>query len=67
MAQTAEKITRAGSKGGGTIRATISFPSDVYRSLEDIARQKKVSVAWVVREASEQYVTDRWPLFRSGT
>ncbi len=45
-----------------SVRATISFPADVYQTLEDIARQKKVSLAWVVREASEQYIADKWPL-----
>ena len=44
------------------MRATISFPSEIYQTLEDIARQKKVSLAWVVREASEQYIADKWPL-----
>lgn len=39
-----------------TVRASISFPSDVYRSLEALARQNKVSLAWVVREAAEKYV-----------
>lgn len=48
----------------GTIRATISFPSETYRILDDIARQKKVSLAWVVREACDQYIADKWPLFR---
>ena len=47
----------------GSVRATISFPPDIYQTLEGIARQKKVSLAWVVREAVEQYVTDKWPLF----
>ena len=46
-----------------SVRATISFPSEIYKTLEDIARQKKVSLAWVVREATEQYITDKWPLF----
>lgn len=45
------------------IRASISFPPDVYESLESIAREKKVSLAWVVREAAEQYIGGRWPLF----
>lgn len=45
-----------------TVRATISFPSELYQTLEDIARQKKVSLAWVVREASEQYIAAKWPL-----
>jgi hypothetical protein len=44
------------------VRATISFPSDVYETLEAIAKQKKVSLAWVVREATEQYLADKWPL-----
>ena len=46
-----------------TIRASISFPPEVYKTIEDIAQQKKVSLAWVVREAVEMYLSDRWPLF----
>jgi hypothetical protein len=49
-------------EGAATIRATISFPTELYETLEDIARQKKVSLAWVVRDATEQYVADKWPL-----
>jgi len=45
-----------------SVRATISFPSDIYHTLENIARQKKVSLAWVVREAAEQYIENKWPL-----
>src|SRR5260370_36673957 len=48
---------------GASVRATISFPSELYKTLEGIAREKKVSLAWVVREAGEQYVADKWPLF----
>lgn len=48
---------------GASVRATISFPSELYKNLEEIAHEKKVSLAWVVREASEQYIVDRWPLF----
>lgn len=44
-------------------RASVSFSPELYKTLEAIARQKKVSVAWVVREASEKYVADQWPLF----
>ena len=33
------------------MRATISFPPDVYETLEVIAKEKKVSLAWVVRDA----------------
>jgi len=45
-----------------SVRATISFPSGQYETLEEIARQKKVSLAWVVREATEEYLTNKWPL-----
>ena len=40
------------------MRASISFPPDLYETLEGIAKQKKVSLAWVVRDASERYATD---------
>ncbi|MGH8660071.1 MAG: CopG family transcriptional regulator [Gammaproteobacteria bacterium] len=46
-----------------TARATISFPTEVYGELEKIAEAKKVSIAWVVREAAEKYIADQWPLF----
>jgi len=49
---------------GSSVRATISFPAGIYQTLEEIAHQKKVSLAWVVREASEQYIADKWPLFK---
>ena len=49
----------------GAIRASISFPPDIYETLEIIAKEKKVSLAWVVREAAEQYIGDKWPLFRA--
>jgi predicted transcriptional regulator len=44
-------------------RASVTFPPDVYSSLEIIARQKKVSMAWVIRDAAEKYVSEHWPLF----
>jgi hypothetical protein len=43
-------------------RASVTFPPELYEMLEAIARSKKVSVAWVVRDAAEQYVVERWPL-----
>lgn len=39
------------------VRASISFPPDIYQSLEELAKRKKVSLAWVVREAAEKYVS----------
>jgi len=46
-------------------RASVSFPTEVYQELERIAESKKVSLAWVVREAAEKYVAAEWPLFGS--
>jgi metal-responsive CopG/Arc/MetJ family transcriptional regulator len=47
-------------KASGTafVRASISFPPEIYQSLENIAKQKKVSLAWVVRDAAERYVAE---------
>ncbi len=42
-----------------SIRASISFPPDLYGTLEAIAAEKKVSLAWVVRDAVESYVADQ--------
>ncbi len=46
------------------VRATISFPPEVYETLESIAKEKKVSLAWVVREAADKYIADKWPLLK---
>ena len=46
------------------VRASISFPPDPYKTLQNIAQKKKVSLAWMVREAAEMYLIDKWPLFR---
>ena len=40
------------------VRASISFPPDLYETLGEIAQHKKVSLAWVVRDAAERYVAD---------
>lgn len=44
------------------MRITASLPPEICETLQGIAKQKKVSVAWVIREAAERYVTDQWPL-----
>lgn len=57
---------RRGQKGGlrntASVRASISFPPDIYETLEAIAAEKRVSLAWVVRDAAEKYISDKWPL-----
>lgn len=49
--------------GAAVVRASISFPHEVYETLEGIAKEKKVSLAWVVRGATERYIAEKWPLF----
>jgi metal-responsive CopG/Arc/MetJ family transcriptional regulator len=44
-------------------RTSVSFPPEVYKTLEDLAARKKVSIGWVVRDAVEKYVAEQWPLF----
>ncbi|MGH8134029.1 MAG: CopG family transcriptional regulator [Steroidobacteraceae bacterium] len=46
-----------------TVRASVSFPKAIYEDLGKLATAKKVSLAWVVRDAAEKYVAEQWPLF----
>jgi hypothetical protein len=48
------------------IRASVSLPPEIYRTLEALAKQKRVSTAWVMRDAAEKYVAEQWPLFSNG-
>jgi metal-responsive CopG/Arc/MetJ family transcriptional regulator len=64
-----EKRSQGGSlkaQRKAAVRASITFPHDLYESLEQIAQQKKVSLAWVVRDASERYVAESVEASRPG-
>jgi len=50
-----------------TIRASVSLPRELHTELERIARDKKVSLAWVMRDAAEKYVAAQWPLLARST
>ncbi|PDW03069.1 ribbon-helix-helix protein, CopG family [Candidatus Viridilinea mediisalina] len=39
-----------------SVRASISFPIEDYEKLEQAAVDKRVSLAWVVREAVREYL-----------
>jgi len=54
-----EKRSNTKAHNPNWVRASISFPSDLYETLQALAIEKKVSLAWVVRDAAERYVTDR--------
>jgi hypothetical protein len=45
------------------VRVSIGFPVEIHETLGKIAKEKKVSLGWVVREAVDQYLADKWPLF----
>jgi len=59
---TKAKRERKPAESGAQPRASITFPPELYKIIEDLARRKKVSIAWVVRDAVEKYVADQWPL-----
>lgn len=60
------KLRKAMPIAESVARASVTFPPNLYRTLERIARQKKVSIALVVREAADKYVADQWSLVRPG-
>ena len=47
-------------------RASVTFTPELHGTLEQLAKSKKVSVAWIVREAVDKYVADQWPLLAQG-
>ena len=48
-----------------SVRTTVSVPSENYAELETLADQKKVSVAWVIRDAIDLYLQAESLLFRT--
>jgi metal-responsive CopG/Arc/MetJ family transcriptional regulator len=63
MQASGKRKSKGKTKPSAAPRASVTFPPDLYQTLEEIAKRKKVSVAWVVRDAAEKYVADQWPLF----
>ena len=47
----------------GVTRLSVSVDTVDYADLKRIAAEKRVSVAWVVRDAVAAYLDDRAPLF----
>lgn len=43
-------------------RVSVSFPDHYYRALQRLAVEKRVSIAWVVRDAVRGYVEQDSPL-----
>ena len=66
MVQKREAKAKKKAPSTEAVRASISFPPDMHGTLEQIAKDKKVSLAWVVREAIDTYLGEKWPLFKQG-
>lgn len=45
-----------------SVRTSVSLPPELHDTLERLAKGKKVSVAWIIRDAAEKYVAEQWPL-----
>lgn len=60
--KTKAKSRHGAGPGSSSVRISVSFPKEQYELLSRIAHEKKVSVAWVARDAAEQYLAQRWPL-----
>ena len=55
---------RTGTPQRDPQRVSVTIPPDHYEELKQIAQRKRVSVAWVVRDAVENYLAAELPLFR---
>jgi len=45
-------------------RISVSLTAEQYEQLAEIARENRISIAWVVREAIERLLEDDRPLFQ---
>lgn len=57
------KLTAKARKQSKSVRTSVSLPRELHKTLGLMAKAKKVSVAWVIRDAAEKYVGEQWPLF----
>jgi metal-responsive CopG/Arc/MetJ family transcriptional regulator len=66
MATTLKQPAKVKNKSK-SVRTSVSLPRDLHETLAQLAKSKKVSVAWVIRDAAESYVAEQWPLFKEET
>lgn len=59
----AKQETGTRTDADGTVRVSVSLNADDYADLKVIAEDKRVSLAWVVRDAVSDYLDARSPLF----
>lgn len=63
MATKSERPTHIAYASSKSMRTSVSLPRELHETLTQLAKDKKVSIAWIIREAAEKYVGERWPLF----
>ena len=49
----------------GPVRLSVTIPVDDYADLKKTADSKRVSIAWVVRDAVNEYLRNQAPLLRA--
>jgi metal-responsive CopG/Arc/MetJ family transcriptional regulator len=59
----AKRGKTAKGTSGKMPRTSVSLPADIHEQLDRLAKRKKVSVAWVIRDAVEKYLAADAPLF----
>ena len=60
---TSKSKTNEAAQQAKAPRQSVTFAPKTYEELERLAKEKKVSIAWVVREATERYIAEQHPLF----
>ena len=63
MTSRRRKAGRPASGKPRSVRATVSLSPEMYNTLAALAKEKKVSTAWIMRDAAEQYLAAQRPLF----
>ncbi|MDA1273595.1 MAG: ribbon-helix-helix domain-containing protein [Verrucomicrobia bacterium] len=47
----------------GCSRITVTLPAEHYQEILRVAKSKRVSASWVIRDAVEKYLAEDMPLF----
>ena len=58
-----QKREATAQQTGGVVRMSVSVDPIDYAELKEVAEEKRVSIAWVVRDAVTTYLDARTPLF----